>query len=53
MTSFLVLGRTLKYQTSNLSNLQKSNLEPTEPPICSWKPNLPNLEKTEPNLEPY
>ena len=41
----LVLGRTLKYLTSNLPNLQKSNLEPTEPLICSMKS---NLELTEP-----
>ena len=31
----LVLGQTLKHRTSNLPNFQKSNLEPTKPPICS------------------
>ena len=51
----VVLGWTLKYRNSNLLNLQKLNLEPTEPLICSWNrtSNLPNLLKTEPNLEPY
>ena len=41
----LVLGRTWKYRTSNLPNLQKPNLEPTEP--LFW-PQKPNLEPTEP-----
>ena len=46
----LVLGR-----TSNLPNLQKPNLEPTEPLIwpTNRTSNLPNLLKTEPNLETY
>ena len=50
-----MLGRTWKYRTSNLPNLQIPNLEPTEPLVCSWNrtSNLPNLLKTEPNLEPY
>ena len=50
--SALVLGRTLKYRTSNLPNLQKSNLEPTEPPICFWKPNLEPTEPPKNRTEP-
>ena len=48
----LVLGRTLKYRTSNLPNLQKSNLEPTEPLTCSLKSNLEPTEPPKNRTEP-
>ena len=53
--SCVVLGRTSKYRTSNLPNLQIPNLEPTEPLVCSWNrtSNLPNLLKTEPRTLLY
>ena len=50
--SLLVLGRTLKYRTWNLPNLQKSNLEPTEPLICSLKSNLEPTEPPKNRTEP-
>ena len=46
------MGRTLKYRTSNLPNLQKSNLEPTEPLICSLKSNLEPTEPPKNRTEP-
>ena len=40
---------------SNLPNLYKLNLEPTEPLVCPYKQNLEPTKplKSKPNLEPY
>ena len=48
----LVFSRTWKYWTSNLTKLQKPNLEPTEPPVCSLEPNLEPTEPPKNRTEP-
>ena len=51
-TNFSILWLISDGSNRKIPNLQKPNLEPTEPSVCSWEPNLETTEPPKNRTEP-